>query len=128
MRGCHPEPSPGPPSELDTVLQEYEDLFSDELDTINDGQVKLRFKDNHKPRFMKARNVFYALREAVESEFKELEALVIITLVASSDFATPVVRVVKRDGSIRPCGDYKVKLNHILRPSNIPYHVQISYF
>jgi len=48
---------------------------------------------------------------------KELERLIkaeLLVPVESSDWATPIVPVVKPDKSIRLCGDYKVTLNKYL--------------
>lgn len=39
-----------------------------------------------------------------------MQGMGIISPVVTSDFATPVVPVVKRDGSARLCGDYMVTL------------------
>ena len=53
----------------------------------------------------------FALRGAVETELDRLEKLGIVEKVSHSDWATPIVPVVKGDGKVRICGDYKVTLN-----------------
>ncbi len=63
------------------------------------------------PTFCKARKVPYALREKVENELNRLEANGIIEPVKFSNWAAPVVPVLKPDGSIRICGDYKLTVN-----------------
>ncbi|GFX98647.1 transposon Tf2-6 polyprotein [Trichonephila clavipes] len=57
------------------------------------------------------RDVFVALKDRVENEIDRLEKEGIIEKVDSSEWATPVVPVVKSDGSIRLCADYSVTLN-----------------
>ena len=52
-----------------------------------------------------------ALRERVEKELERLQSLGVIKPVATSDWAAPIVPVVKRDHSIRVCGDYKLTIN-----------------
>ncbi|GFY34465.1 uncharacterized protein K02A2.6 [Trichonephila clavipes] len=52
-----------------------------------------------------------ALKGRVENEIDRLEKEGIIEKVDSSEWATPVVPVVKSDGSIRLCDDYSVTLN-----------------
>ncbi|GFU78120.1 retrovirus-related Pol polyprotein from transposon 412 [Trichonephila clavipes] len=51
------------------------------------------------------------LKGRVENEIDRLEKEGIIEKVDSSEWATPVVPVVKSDGSIRLCADYSVTLN-----------------
>lgn len=53
-------------------------------------------------------------------ELSKLEALGIISPVASSDYATPIVPITKRDGSVRICGDYKVTVNPVLDTERYP--------
>ena len=65
------------------------------------------------PKFCRARRVPYALREKVEREINQLEREGVITPVRFSKWAAPVVPVVKNDGSIRICGDYKITVNRV---------------
>ena len=37
-----------------------------------------------------------------------------------SDWATPIVPVLKKDGSVRICGDYKVTVNRVLDINRYP--------
>ncbi|GFS80980.1 uncharacterized protein K02A2.6 [Trichonephila clavipes] len=59
----------------------------------------------------RVRTVPFALKGRVENEIDRLEKEGIIEKVDSSEWATPVVPVVKSDGSIRLCADYSVTLN-----------------
>lgn len=53
------------------------------------------------------------MREAVEVELNKLrvEANGVIVKIEQSDWASPIVIVLKSDGSVRICGDYKVTIN-----------------
>ncbi|GFQ74858.1 transposon Tf2-9 polyprotein [Trichonephila clavata] len=53
----------------------------------------------------------FALKGRVENEIDRLEREGIMEKVESSEWATPVVPVVKTDGSISLCNDYSVTLN-----------------
>lgn len=53
----------------------------------------------------------YALREKVEKELERLEKEGTIDALQSSEWAAPIVPAMKRDGSIRLCGDYKLTVN-----------------
>ena len=53
----------------------------------------------------------YALRSRVEEELVRLEREGILEPVTHSEWAAPVVPLVKQDGSVRLCGDYKLTIN-----------------
>ena len=61
----------------------------------------------------------YALRPKVEATLEKMEKEGNIEKVEISDWATPVVPVMKPDGSVRICGDYKVT-NSILTGLTTP--------
>ena len=64
----------------------------------------------------------YALRPKVEAELTRLEKEGILNKVehTCSAWATPIVPVVKRNGSVRICGDFKVSVNPILIAEQYP--------
>lgn len=98
-------------SSMDEYVQLYPQLFSDELGCYKNSQVSLTLKSDAKPIFYKARPVPFALRSAVENEITRLIKVGILVPVNFSDYASPVVPVLKHDGSIRLCADYSVTLN-----------------
>ena len=51
------------------------------------------------------------LKKKIEQEQQKLEKQGIIKPVECSDWATPVVPVLKANGNIRLCGDYKITVN-----------------
>ena len=69
--------------------------------------------------FGKARPVLYALKEKVHRKIERLECGV-IKKVGISEWASPIVCVPKRNGSIRICGDFKVSVNPVLISSPYP--------
>ncbi|XP_056135399.1 uncharacterized protein K02A2.6-like, partial [Lampris incognitus] len=71
-------------------------------------------------KFCPPRNVPYALRSKVEAELTRLTDLGVISPVEHSDWATPVVPVNKKDGTVRLCGDFKVTLNQALCVDKYP--------
>lgn len=108
-------------NDLLTQLQlDYPDLFSDKLGTYNKHQIKLRLCDNAKPVFYKPRPIAFALREAIDKELNRLLELGIIKPVEHSDYASPIVPVLKRDGSVRLCADYSVSINKQLVIEHYP--------
>ena len=61
-----------------------------------------------------------ALREKVEAELERLEGLGIIIPVQHSEWAAPVVPVLKKDGTMRLCGDYRVTINKAAKVDAYP--------
>ncbi|KAL1274376.1 hypothetical protein QQF64_027190, partial [Cirrhinus molitorella] len=65
------------------------------------------------PRFYTPRLVPYALKTTVEDEINHLLWDKIILPVKYSEGAAPIVPMLKPDGSIRLCGDYKLTVNKV---------------
>lgn len=73
-----------------------------------------------KPRYFKPRPVPYALREKIESELDRLVKEGTIKPVEFSEWAAPIVPIVKEDKSVRICGDYKITVNEVSKLDNYP--------
>ena len=56
----------------------------------------------------------FALREAIERDLDRLEGMGVSEKISHSQWASPIVPVVKSDNSIRICVDYKVTVNSML--------------
>ena len=82
--------------------------------------VKIHVKPDAHPRFFRARFVLYALREKVTSELDRLRKADVIEPVQFSDWAAPIVPVLKTDDSIRIFGDYKQTMNQTAIPDKYP--------
>ncbi|GFU05123.1 uncharacterized protein K02A2.6 [Trichonephila clavipes] len=81
------------------------------LGTLNRHASHLKRQMRNRLNKNRVRTVPFALKGRVENEIDRLEKEGIIEKVDSSEWATPVVPVVKSDGSIRLCADYSVTLN-----------------
>ena len=73
-----------------------------------------------KPLYFKARSVPFALKQKVEQELERLESQDVITPIRFSEWATPIVPVVKNDGTVRVCGDYKLTANKVSKTNMYP--------
>ena len=62
----------------------------------------------------------YALKPKVEEELRRLQNEGILTKAEWSEWATPIVPVPKKDGSVRLCGDYKITVNPELQAEQYP--------
>lgn len=104
----------------DQLQEKYSNVFSEELGTFNKYKVKLNLKKDAKPVFFKPRPVAFALRDKVSSELDRLVRVGILKPVEHSEYASPIVPVLKRDGSIRLCADYSVTINKQLLVDQYP--------
>ena len=108
------------PDELQAVLDRHSEVFKDELGTLQGKTVKLHIDSAVQPKFFKHRPVPISQKHKVEVELKRLQDASVIEPVQFSDWATPIVPVIKHDGSLRICGDYKVTVNTALKPEVYP--------
>ena len=83
-------------------------------------KAHLKMKQNSTPKFFKPRPVPFALKDKIGEELNRLEKLGVLEKVEFSDWATPIVPVLKPDGSVRICGDYKVNINPCLDVQEYP--------
>ena len=86
-------------------------MFQEGLDRIKGAQATLHINPEAKPKFYKPRSLPHAMRSKVEDELNRLETNCIIVPVQHSDWATPIVPVLKPNGSVRIWGDFKLTAN-----------------
>ena len=89
-------------------------MFGEELGLMKQFQAKLHVNEGTRPVFLKPRSVPYALKDPISKELDRLESQGVLEKVNYSEWAAPIVPVLKADGQIRICGDYKVTVNPAL--------------
>ncbi|GFW73321.1 retrovirus-related Pol polyprotein from transposon 412 [Trichonephila clavipes] len=94
---------------VNNLLREYRDILDDRLGEISNYEAKLKLRPGVKAKFCRVQIVPFAEKEGI------------IEKVDSSEWAIPVVPILKTDGSIRLslCADYSVTLNPNL---TVPQH------
>ncbi|XP_048255362.1 uncharacterized protein K02A2.6-like [Haliotis rufescens] len=107
-------------SSLRTVLDKHPEVFKDGLGTFKGTKAKIYVDKNAQPIFHKARPVPYALKQKIEQELDCLQSNGTIEVVEFSEWAAPIVPVVKSESSIRVCGDYKVTVNKVSKLDKYP--------
>ena len=95
-------------------------VFNDELGTVKGITGTLKIKSGAKPKFYKPRSVPYALKDKIGEELDRLEQLGVLEKIAYSEWAAPIVPVLKPNGAVRICGDYKVTINPSLEVTEHP--------
>jgi len=107
-------------SALDDVLAKVDDVFSGG-GLLKDTKASFTVDPTVPAVFIKARPVPFAIRARVGAEIDRLEQAGIIERVTTSDWAAPIVPVLKADGvSIRICGDFRATINSAIKIDTYP--------
>lgn len=94
------------------LLADFPKLTSAEVGAVPHlHSLTVQFKSQPKPVFFKTRKVPYALADAVNRELRSMQDKGWISQVQHSEWAHPIVPIMKKDGSVRVCVDLKVGLN-----------------
>ena len=104
----------------DALQTKYTSVFNEEQGCFKGATAKLISKSDATPKFVRARQLPMALKPKVEAEIWRMEKAGILTKVNWSEWATPVVPVVKPNGQVRLCGDFKVTVNPQLHVDQHP--------
>jgi hypothetical protein len=105
---------------LHNLLVNYKDLFRNGTACLVQKNPTLYVKPQSTPIFIKARPIPFAMRPKVEKELEKLERDGIISKIEMSDWASPIVPVLKKDGPVRICGEFKVTANKVLQVDQYP--------
>ena len=105
------------------ILTQFAEVFNTELGTYVSPPLDLNFDPSVKPIRFRPRRVPFGIKDKVDAAIDSLIARKVIEQIADTEWGTPVVPIVKKDGSIRLCGDYKVTINKAIRPHPHPVPV-----
>ncbi|XP_043466332.1 uncharacterized protein K02A2.6-like [Leptopilina heterotoma] len=106
--------------DLIQLLEKYDEIFKQELGKYAYEKIKLEVTPDIKPIFIKPKPVAYAFRDNVDKIIDKLESDGMLTKVNNGKFGTPLVLIIKSDGSIRLCANYKITINKYLVDVNYP--------
>jgi len=98
----------------------HAEVFKEELGRVQGVKANIYVDPQAQSKFIQPHNVPYALKGKVENKLGHLEKEGVIEKIQSSDWAAPIVPVVKQDGSVRICGDYKVTINKAAKTESYP--------
>ena len=90
-------------NKVEKILDEYSEVFQDEIRTLKSTKAKLTLKEGSKAKFCKVWQVPYTMKPEVEVELRCLEDR-ILHIVKFSDWSTPIVPVIKPNGAVLICG------------------------
>ena len=83
-------------------------------------KASFHVKPNVNPVFCKATPVPHLTKTKVDDELDRLQSANIIEPVTYSQWAAPIVPILKSDGTVRICGDYKVRINRFAHIEQYP--------
>ena len=108
-------------SALGRLLDRYQAVFAPGLGTLRGFNATIHIDPDATPRFCQARSVPFSMRALVERELDRLVDEGIVEPVTFSEWAAPIVPVLKADkASVRICGDFKLTVNRVARLDRYP--------
>lgn len=105
---------------LKDLLHKFKTLFDGQLGKFKYHKIHIDIDPLSKPIFCKPRQIPFAFRDRVDILLDEYIQSDLITKIETSEWGTPLVPVLKSDGGIRICADYKVTINKHLKPNLHP--------
>ena len=91
--------------------KKFPEVFNESLGKYVGSKVHINQLPDCRPVFMRERNLPIAIKDKVRETLDKMVEEDILTPVRSSEWATPIVPVVKKDQTIRICGDYRNTVN-----------------
>ena len=101
------------------IFAKHADYLSEDFKSCVTQKVSLNVLPDSSPIFSKSRSVPFRMKSSVKSELDRLVSEGTITKVNDSRWASPTVNVMKKNGTIRICGDFSSTVNKYLDP--VPY-------
>lgn len=103
---------------VEDLHSEFPDVFQPGIGCAHET-VSIKLLPDAVPVFRKSRSVPWALKEKISKEIDEFVAAGILEPVDSSQWATPIVPVIRKN-SIRICADYSCTINPVLDVPQYP--------
>ena len=100
--------------DLQTVLDRHPTVFQEGLGMLKGFKARIHVDPHASPKFCRSRSIPYALRDRVYQELQRLQDEGTLEPVEVSDWAAPMVAVLKSDkNSVRICGDFRLTINPV---------------
>lgn len=110
----------GAQKRLESILKQTEKLFSPGRGYCDKIKTQIELQPNAILRCFKARNCPLPLKKAVEKCIENLIDAELIKPVNHSKWGTSIVIVLKPNGDVRICGDFKITINPFLKVDQHP--------
>lgn len=101
---------------LNDVLEKHKAVLGSDLGTAKGFAAKIIVESEATPNFLRARSLPYFYGDKIENELDKLVAEGTLSPVDHSDWAAPIVAVLKPDKQrVRICGDFKQTINPVAK-------------
>ena len=107
-------------SPLQRLKSKYGSVFGEGLGTLKGVEVRLDIDRSVVPKFFKARSLPFAYKQKVEDQLDADIARGVLVPVRNSRWAAPIVPVVRPDGRIRVCANFKLTANRAVKLDKYP--------
>ena len=105
---------------LERLKGKYPSVFRPELGELKDVELKLDIDRTVPPKFCKARSLPYAVKAKVEEQLDADISSGVLIPVKDSEWAAPIVPVIKAGGKVRVCANFKLTANRAVRLDRYP--------
>lgn len=102
------------------LLQKYREVFQEGLGKYTGPVVSIIPREGSMPKFLKSRPIPFAIKERVIKEIETLVADDVLEPTPHAEWATPIVPVLKSNGGVRLCGDYRSTVNSAIDTDTYP--------
>ena len=98
-------------TDLQLLLSKFSNVLTDKLGHCTKMKAHIELQPNSIPKFFKPRAIPFTYIDRVKAEIDRKVKAGILERIDSSLWAAPIVPVLKPNGKIRVCGDFKVTIN-----------------
>ena len=105
---------------IDQLKEKYRHVFEPGLGELKGVEVKLEVDRSVPPKFFRPRSLPYVYREKVEQQLEQDVKAGILVPVQNSQWAAPLVPVLKKSGEIRVCANFKLTANRAVKMDQYP--------
>ena len=92
-------------------INEFPNVIKDGLGLLKGIKVDVELESGARAKFCKSEPIPFSLKEQVEKAIQQQIENGELMPVESSELAAPIVLVIKKDGGVRICADFKVTIN-----------------
>ena len=98
---------------VEGLLLLHSEVLSEKLGRLQGVEVKLLVTEMMSSKFYRPRQLPYALREKMDEELFDLTKARMIEPIHYSEWAAPIIPVLKNSVEVRICGDYRLTVNQV---------------